>query len=229
MIMSALKIYILSILIPFTFLFSDIIGSKHDLSSRSENTIRAAGDTSYICVFCHTPHSSNSNYSDIPIWNKQTNTQTYTTYGTTLGGTTSSNTISNISKACLSCHDGVSAINSILNAPGSGLGGLVSMNGVSTGTEVKMPAGSSNLGLDLSKIHPVSIEYKARSGSLKAASSDLGTGWKTSDGLNKVSSLLKNNKVECISCHDPHLGENVAFLRSGNNTGSKLCLGCHDK
>jgi predicted CXXCH cytochrome family protein len=42
-----------------------------------------------------------------------------------------------------------------------------------------------------------------------------------------------NNYVECMSCHDPHntnntAGERVAFLRN-SNTGSQICLACHNK
>ena len=235
--MRILKISLILIFIPFSLAFSDIIGSKHDLSFSSGNTIRAkSGTTDYICVFCHTPHASNSDFSDIPIWNRQTNLETYTTYGTTIAGTAVT-ALSNTSKVCLSCHDGTSAINSLINAPGSGLlgessftaGGLVKMNSAEDGETFKMPVGASNFGIDLSNTHPISVEYTAGKGSLRELSTDLGSGWTTSDKLNKVSSLLKNGKVECTSCHDPHLGENKTFLRSGDNTKSKLCLGCHNK
>ncbi len=77
--------------------------------------------------------------------------------------------------------------------------------------------------------HPVSITYNAGKASLKPVATALGSGWTTADGLDLVSSLLRDGFVECASCHDPHLGENPTFLRSDTNTGSKLCLGCHDK
>lgn len=231
------KLFCMFIFIPFTLGFCDIVGSKHDLSFSSGNTIRAAsGTTDYICVFCHTPHAANSDYPNAPIWNRTASLESYTTYATTTSGTTVTS-VSNTSKLCLSCHDGISSINSLINAPGSGLlgdssftsGGLVKMNATSDGETFKMPIGASNLGVDLSNSHPISIDYISGRGSLKETSVDLGTGWTTIDGLNKISSLLKNGKVECTSCHDPHLGENTTFLRSGNNVKSKLCLGCHDK
>lgn len=34
--------------------------------------------------------------------------------------------------------------------------------------------------------------------------------------------------VECASCHDPHRSDTATFLRM-NNTGSAVCLACHDK
>ena len=44
--------------------------------------------------------------------------------------------------------------------------------------------------------------------------------------------------VECGSCHDPHNAgsfsavagsETVAFLRTADNSASKICVACHDK
>ena len=47
-----------------------------------------------------------------------------------------------------------------------------------------------------------------------------------------TTSLLASNVeqpyVECASCHDPHNSTNATFLRIAN-TGSALCLACHDK
>ena len=37
-----------------------------------------------------------------------------------------------------------------------------------------------------------------------------------------------NPQVECASCHDPHKGENVTFLRIAN-TQSAVCVTCHVK
>jgi predicted CXXCH cytochrome family protein len=35
-------------------------------------------------------------------------------------------------------------------------------------------------------------------------------------------------KLECASCHTVHDNSNVPFLRA-DNTGSALCLKCHNK
>ncbi|HAK60301.1 MAG TPA: hypothetical protein DCO77_07935, partial [Nitrospiraceae bacterium] len=50
-----------------------IKNSKHDLSTGSTGaTIKAAaaGGTSRVCVFCHTPHSANPD-ALAPLWNRK--------------------------------------------------------------------------------------------------------------------------------------------------------------
>ncbi len=230
--------------------FGDIRTSKHNLTYAS-NEIKAdtATANSEICVFCHTPHGSNTNFTGAPLWNKEDTpgSVVYTTYGTTIAGTTADSAPSSSSKACLSCHDGVSAINSVVNAPGSGdtteyLG--MSTNGTGTdGNAFTMPSGRiTNIGaggtsnVDLSNDHPVSIAYMDGRASLNPKAGVFGAGttgysatWTTPDGTQNISSVLRSDKVECASCHDPHLGENELFLRVANNQGSVLCLGCHAK
>lgn len=226
--------------------FALIKNSKHDLSYAS-NTIKenSATDNAEICVYCHTPHGSNTGFEGAPLWNKETSAATYTTYsnpaaqsGDTLAGTTITG-VSNPSKACLSCHDGVSAINSVVNAPGSGAGtdylGMTdgtttTTDGSTAGDKFVMPAGRiTNLGTSLVNDHPVSVDYTEGKASLRATTYTFPDTWTTASGGNTVADVLRAGKVECASCHDPHLGENQLFLRAGNNTGSKVCLGCHDK
>jgi predicted CXXCH cytochrome family protein len=234
-----------------THAFGAIKDSKHDLTY-SSNEIKAntATANSEICVFCHTPHGSNTNFLGAPLWNKEDTPggTTYTTYGTTIAGVTADAAPSNSSKACLSCHDGVSAINSVVNAPGSG--DTTDYLGMTDGTTTKadgeafvMPSGritnigaGPNANVDLSNDHPVSITYTDGNASLNPKAGVFGAGtagysatWTTPDGTQNISSVLRSNKVECASCHDPHLGENDTFLRVSNNQGSVLCLGCHAK
>lgn len=244
----------ISVIFGGTSVLADIAGSKHDLTFAS-NTIKANTGTanSEICVFCHTPHGSNSNFAGAPLWNKEDTPggTTYTTYGTTIAGVTADAAPSNSSKACLSCHDGVSAINSVVNAPGSGdateyLGMTDGTTTAPDGTAFKMPSGRiTNIGagdaatatnVDLSNDHPVSITYTDGNASLNPQAGVFGAGtagysatWTTPDGTQNISSVLRAGKVECASCHDPHLGGNDTFLRVSNNQGSVLCLGCHAK
>lgn len=90
-----------------------IVGSAHDLSALSGS----GGD---VCVFCHTPHGSDTS-APAPLWNKLLATnadyQTYDSLGTaTLDGAINLDA-GGISLACLSCHDGVSAMDLVRNAP----------------------------------------------------------------------------------------------------------------
>ncbi|MBI5588207.1 MAG: hypothetical protein HY889_07570, partial [Deltaproteobacteria bacterium] len=79
----------------------------------------AGKGTTEICVFCHTPHHTNTNLAPAPLWNRVNVTATYTAYGTTLGGT-SVTAVGGVSLACLSCHDGVTTFDNLVNAPGAG-------------------------------------------------------------------------------------------------------------
>ena len=209
-----------------------ISGSPHDLSGS------VSGDNGEICVYCHTPHASNVGFSGAPLWNKEDiNASSFTMYGagsagvagSTIAGTATSATPESPSLACLSCHDGVSAVDSIVNAPGSGSGSL------GTGTNaitVGITNANANIGTDLTNDHPVSIVYTEGVAGLKDKNSTLSNTWV---GVTTISQLLRSDRVECGSCHDPHNGyapdqndTQVNFLRT-TNASSQLCLGCHDK
>ena len=210
--------------------------TKHNLSSTGTGTIKAVAtdQNGEICVWCHTPHASNTAFIGAPLWNKATPTATYTMYGTTLAGSTPDATPNGITKACLSCHDGVSAINSLVNQAGAGgytaAGTNVAFGTTLAGTALTMPAGVTQIGTSLANDHPVSIIYTASKAGLKATTSAFGT--KT------IADVLRSGKVECSSCHDPHVASGdttgqgttagALFLRM-SNTGSALCLGCHAK
>ena len=134
-----------------------IVGSKHDLGTATANTTE-------VCVFCHTPHGSDTSAA-VPLWNKVLPTTTYQRYSTlntsTLDGTEAP--VGSVSLACLSCHDGTSAIDTVLNMPGSGMNSgqvdaavfLGDMNAYLGGSATPVPV----LGSDLRNDHPVSIQY----------------------------------------------------------------------
>jgi len=78
-----------------------------------------------VCVYCHTPHGANQTIN-APLWNrtiKVTSYQTYDELGTTSLTQAVTSTPGPASLTCLSCHDGQTAIDSIINMPGSGSAG----------------------------------------------------------------------------------------------------------
>ena len=186
-----------------------------------------------VCVYCHTPHSANTSIG-APLWNRNASSTTYTVYGSPTMQTSPSNPPSGISRACLSCHDGVQATDAIINAPGSGFNTGGPWYGQTAAPyHFAMKEGANNcgechvgspghdargtyLGTDLSNDHPVSMSYP--SGSQFNAASSVESG-----GLK-----LYNSKVECPSCHNVHDPGIVPFLRK-SNSGSALCLTCHIK
>jgi predicted CXXCH cytochrome family protein len=137
--------------------------TKHNLGKNGPGSNKNEGTTE-ICVFCHTPHGADTTAA-VPLWNRTIDTtRTYATYDslgtTTLTGRTA--TVGSVSIACLSCHDGQTAMNvGLKNAPGSGAGGdaaWVAGNANWNGGTGK-PGGIANLGTDLTNDHPVGIQY----------------------------------------------------------------------
>ena len=254
------KINVLALLLlasaPLVFA-GTIVGSPHDLSNANvASNDASAVDNGETCVYCHTPHAANTDFDGAPLWNKGTPAGvTYVMYGattagvagTTIAGTSTAITPANPSLACLSCHDGISAIDSVVNAPGSGMNTVAGSNDIVTaltttyggnigGTPGLATAGSE---ANLANDHPVSIPYNEGVASLRLTSTDLnttGTDTVSWVGASTIADLLRNGNVECGSCHDPHnggltqgtVGGEVNFLRH-SNAASNLCVGCHAK
>lgn len=122
------------------------------------------GGTGEICVFCHTPHGADTN-AVVPLWNRTLSASSiYSTYDT-LGTTTLDGEVANVgtvSIACLSCHDGTQAMDSIINEPGSGTVTSFS-SGTWSGDDVNADGTMGNviqmLGTDLTNDHPIGIQY----------------------------------------------------------------------
>lgn len=102
-----------------------IVWTRHNLSSYGPilQMMTVGADfnnyvvTTEICVFCHTPHFGKTDSA--PLWNRGSSASAYVAYGTTIGGS-SITTVAGSSLACLSCHDGVTSMDSIINSPGKG-------------------------------------------------------------------------------------------------------------
>ena len=115
--------------LPTKFSNQGTIGNtRHNLTQRStDGTTNLTNMDQYrnnyqqVCVYCHTPHAANQSgeIAAAPLWNRTFRTPTYTLYNqTTLTGTASQPGPNSLT--CLSCHDGQTAVDSIVNMPGSG-------------------------------------------------------------------------------------------------------------
>jgi predicted CXXCH cytochrome family protein len=151
--------------------YAGIASTKHNLGTAGTGANHLTAGTEEICVFCHTPHGSDTS-ATVPLWNKALPAgSSFTTYAQL--GTTSMEaaqaTIGSVSLACLSCHDGTQAMDNMINAPGSGgytAGGAVPAGNTwttgagATQTNGVLNAGViTNIGTDLRNDHPVSIQY----------------------------------------------------------------------
>lgn len=180
----------------------------HNLSSIGSSTIKAAvGTEDRICIFCHTPHSSSA---DGPLWNRTdpigpNGDGTFPLYGR-LGeieiesiGQAQYGTgeyPNGSSRLCLSCHDGVTAIGEVIN-PGSGvspLGGLGSIETENPGSPAV---------IDLSVSHPISFIYNDTVRTAINAAPG-----KSGYVINDPSVLDADSRMQCTTCHDPHLDTN---------------------
>ena len=204
-----------------------ITGTSHDMS--------AQGFTGgQICVVCHTPHNSNTSVTEAPLWNHDVTTESFTMYSSGTLDSTPDGQPSGISKLCLSCHDGVTAIDSFGGSSGDGTTTMA----ITEGAGNKAVGGDSN---SLTNDHPISITYNAAlavtdPGLHNPVTRDIiiGEGGDKTRSGTVTSLMLSNDKVQCSSCHDVHnnfVGPDAAdqpFLRI-SKAGSKLCLTCHNK
>ncbi len=213
-------------------------GTKHDLSSGGTGSYKAAlpatGGTTQVCVFCHTPHSAQS---DAPLWNRAMSTATYQTYTSDVlaGMTYWAAEDPNVgvphakTRICLSCHDGTIALGSVVNMPASI---------PSTYTEIQMSGNATIqqtapgfVGADLRDDHPVAIKQdRIKDPELVSIATLTGSVRLYKDNGSGVAVVDNSdgNYVECTSCHDPHDNTNGNFLVAPN-TGSALCIACHNK
>ncbi|MBI5115457.1 cytochrome c3 family protein [Candidatus Poribacteria bacterium] len=247
---TSLTISILALaMLPCAATAAGVAGTAHDLNYTS-NRVYFSGSTCDTCAYCHTPHGALTFNEYVgPLWNQQ-NTETSVENN---GVLYSSDTIDMVtqgfnpdtfygiagpSNACLSCHDGVQAMDTLANgmspAGASGHGtdtdeSIIDSGGSDVGAGPAGPASATGV-VNLSDDHPVAIIYD--------------TGRDTAFNANPMDaggrSLLHppDNTVECTSCHNPHeadingdglnVGTDRPFLRVAN-TNSNLCSKCHKK
>ena len=212
--------------------------SRHNLGSFGMHVI--TGGTTEICIFCHTPHHTNTTRA--PLWNRGNSSAAYTAYGSTIADTNVANgDLGPTTLACLSCHDGVTTLDNIVNAPGKGGAGIGNPNGADAGWSFYEDGGqvsdtvtSSRLviGTDLSNDHPVSITYFGEDSATPRASlrdtstilsainltADLAASASTYDGGNLTKNLWS---VKGYVSAAATIGD---LLRSGKVE----CSSCHD-
>lgn len=134
-----------------------IVGTGHDLSAMGGTV-----PNQEICVYCHTPHGGDT-AAAAPLWNREIAAapgyDRYSDLNTaTLQG--SEAPVGSVSLACLSCHDGTQAMDTVINAPGRGTGNFESdPNFTIDGKDGGLINDLALLGTDLRDDHPISIQY----------------------------------------------------------------------
>ncbi len=250
---------------------SDIRNTRHNFSSTvvPNGLTRTASATreSQICAFCHTPHGGNPE-PKVPIWNRKLSNATYIPYNSSSLDATDLGQPGGKSKLCLSCHDGTIALGSV-NVLNRVQNAQIPFTGTSDKVPGTIPEGlgaqtgfTRRLGVDLSNDHPISFTFDnaqaLRDGELyqpnqvahlKNRAQNRGSGQGPADLPYPQGHYLplEDNKVECVTCHDPHIrsdvpGENIKFLRVNrfqknqapkknqfNPDNDIICVACHNK
>ena len=214
---------------------SDVRNTLHNLSTSGSGSTRAsaAGGTTEVCVFCHTPHNAQLQDEggaalNAPLWNRRVPAgTTYTPYtSSTLDAQAIVDGFNDqpggASKLCLSCHDGTLAIGNV-NVLGGQANVSIPMEG--TGPGGVMPAGEGtasgftrNLGNNLTNDHPISVTYSAalanRDGELRVV--DANQKWPVGTGT-------------VIGVRSPGYKPLVPLAPTGNGgLGQVQCTSCHD-
>ena len=223
---------------------AQITKTKHNLGTAPGGTgVNQFSGTGEICVFCHTPHGADTTAA-VPLWNRTLpSAGSFTTYdslGTsTLDGKTLP--VGSVSIACLSCHDGVTSMSAVINAPGSGTTGDAAwVAGTWSGanqTAGKIAAGLiTNIGTDLRNDHPIGIQY-CGGGITTTSTSGSNTDCNDQDfkGPNKITG--QNIWYVDTGTAGRQKTDMILYTRSGetfNSGGTSVaepfveCASCHD-
>lgn len=185
---------------PNSYPSETIVDSPHNLNNFPGVSIPG----NRVCLPCHTPHNALQSGEENVLWNHAETGETFDMYYT------AASQPEGTSKKCLSCHDGVTAID---NYGGNGGTGVVI-------------TGAANLGSALDNDHPISVEYVAAPYSLNDPAT-FAPGINGGPGVRLVD-VGGAERVECTSCHDVHNNGLGNFLHVPIQE-SYLCLQCHIK
>src|SRR4030067_258531 len=164
----------------------DVFNTKHNLSANPNIVGSGTPTTTEVCIYCHTPHGGRTDVGgtagqtdgSAPLGNKAISSANYNMYESPNFDPVANNQGAKplgVSQACLSCHDGTVAFDTLINAPGSGgynaatfsgsspsslghnlNGPLVDQNDNTFNETTASPF--PNLGTDLRNDHPISME-----------------------------------------------------------------------
>lgn len=217
-----------------------IANTKHNLSSGGTGPNHTDA-TDQICVFCHTPHGSDTS-APVPLWNKKLPSTTYTLYSalntSSLDGGVL--TVGSVSLACLSCHDGTQAMDNMLNKPGTGGYNAAgsSLGGTWTGAATMAGTPIPVIGSDLKNDHPIGVEYCG--GGLTGATNVVSGTCRDSDfnSAGVKTATINTNQVFWVDLNSNGTREKTDIAlytrdfsgtRSGAGVGPSVeCASCHD-
>ena len=181
-----------------------VVDSKHDMNVYLPANGGAADTYGRVCAFCHTPHHAvedvNADY--MPLWSRTVTAQTFQGYIDAGSGTldavytAAADPVSGPSRLCMSCHDGVVAIDAYY-----GFGGTAALVEGDAFGEIGVAFERS-----LMNDHPIGFDYPT------VAAGDAEINPETTmfiGGTKLISDVLYpdgsgNQVMTCATCHDVH-------------------------
>jgi predicted CXXCH cytochrome family protein len=185
-----------------------ILNSKHDFRANSQSSVRSV-NVNDACIFCHTPHNADPGSY---LWNHKESNTVFPGYtSSTMKSQPGIVEPKDVSKLCLSCHDGTIAVGDTEN------NGMIRFL---QGDSYALPAGSSgNLAgqKGFADDHPFAFTPMPSSTIRTPAMGD-------------PVQLDASRRLQCTSCHDPH-AEDIDPVQKDflvkPNPASAICLSCH--
>ncbi len=225
---------------------TSVVGSSHDLSATGKDVVSAATQAQgQVCVYCHMPH--NATNVGAPLWNRTNSTTSFTMYSQTNSATfiinagdtnTAARAVGSVSLACLSCHDGVTAFNSLNQGPMIDLdNGILptaytfNLNGggaVANMADASPPgAGSNDLTTDLTNDHPISFTYDSALATLRGTT--LRDPAITATNVGGTGSLIIYRAGGTAGGADDTIAKQMLFVSgNGAKTSQLECASCHE-
>ncbi len=229
------------------FSATSVVASSHDLSATGKDVQGAAGQAqNQVCVYCHMPH--NAVNVGAPLWNRTNSTTSFQMYSAANSSTfqlnaADTNTVARpvgpVSLACLSCHDGVTAFNSLNQGPMIDLDAALPVGGIlpgsytfqsgavvvtnMTGASAPGPA-SATIGTDLTNDHPISFTFDAALATLKGSTLRDPTTALTNVGTTGALVILRAGNVAANT-----ISSQMLFTKNGAGVQNQLeCASCHE-
>lgn len=225
------------------FASGSVVNSRHNM-----NVYSTPDSQQRVCAFCHTPHHADTSaaldYN--PLWSHNVTQQVFTEYKTV---TLQSNplgdnihVLSGNSRLCMSCHDGVIAVDQHYGMAGTDVRDSDDWGNIAVGKNG-----------DLSNDHPIGFNYELVGGTTDMGSAigditPIGTGNGTDPEIRGTASpliafpdrtiadLLEQRAagvqiMTCGSCHDVHdtFTAEARYFLVGHQADSEICLTCHIK
>ncbi|MEK7263568.1 MAG: cytochrome c3 family protein [Bacteroidota bacterium] len=215
-----------------------MLKGPHDFSidSGAVTAGHAVGASKKTCGYCHAVHIPSTGVA-APLWVRSIPT------GGSYGVYQNANSLditpgevkgtANYSQFCMSCHDGSFMFTSAAYEGGKRPRQASGTSWPAWADTVVMPtaANMNNGEYAMSHTHPVNFTYSdavtADPGGLFAAATATYVYLDNTGTSPKAIGRLFDGKMQCSSCHDPHLSSGIGLV--GSTDYGKLCVACHKK